>query len=440
LNPGLTLQLRRCTTGRLGRLVQLIEPHTEADPIAVHIQILIGLGNLIGGSPYFPVGATNHHAKENAVAVGRTAGGRKGTAWDESKRVLAGVDDEWTRSRVLGGLSSGEGLVHEVRDPKEEVRRKREDEEDTIARIGEEAWDEAGRKRGYRMEKVLVDAGATDKRLLVLESEFARTLKVMTREGSTLTAIIRQAWDGPNLRVMTKTPTVASGTHISIIGHVTSEELRRHLEDTDAANGFGNRFLWFGVRRSKFLPDGGNLNLDDLIPLLGDLRQAVSEARRIGMMSRDAEARELWYAEYERLSSGKPGLLGAMLSRAEAHVLRLSMLYALADGSAVIRRAHLEAALALWDYSERSARFIFGDAMGDPTADEILRFLRESEGWTTRNEITEHFKRNKSAAEITRALGVLARAGLAVSKKVKGEGRGRPTEQWRALGRGGVSK
>lgn len=73
-------------------------------------------------------------------------------------------------------------------------------------------------------------------------------------------------------------------------------------------------------------------------------------------MKRDDEARTLWWGIYEVLSEGKPGLLGAVISRAEAQVMRLSCLFALLDCSLVVRKPHLEAALAVWRYSEDSAR------------------------------------------------------------------------------------
>ena len=74
-------------------------------------------------------------------------------------------------------------------------------------------------------------------------------------------AVVRQAWDTGTLRTLTRNnPLTATDAHISIIGHITAEELRRHLTSTEAANGFANRFLWLPVRRSKQLPDGGNLD------------------------------------------------------------------------------------------------------------------------------------------------------------------------------------
>ena len=88
------------------------------------------------------------------------------------------------------------------------------------------------------------------KRLAVAEGEFANVLKVMAREGNTLSPVLRSAWDYGNLRSMTKNSEArATGAHISIIGHITKDELRRLLTETEQANGFGNRFLWLAVRR-----------------------------------------------------------------------------------------------------------------------------------------------------------------------------------------------
>lgn len=157
-------------------------------------------------------------------------------------------------------------------------------------------------------------------------------------------------------------------------------------------------------------------------------------ARSVGEMRRDAQARKLWHAVYGDLSEGKPGLLGAVTSRAEAQVMRLACLYALLDCSDVIRAEHLMAALAAWKYCEDSARFIFGDSLGDPTADEILRALRQHVDGMSRNDIREHFSRNKPSAEIGRALGVLQEYGLAkVVRDPVQEGQGRPTERWVAV-------
>ena len=354
--------------GVAGEVVRMIEPHSEADPAALLVQFLVAFGSAIGGSAHFDVEHAPHHANLFAVLVGETAKGRKGTSLNQIRSIFRGLEPEWEQKRVVSGLSSGEGLIWAVRDP--------------ISK--QERVSEGGTGSGYRT--VIEDEGVADKRLLVVEQEFSSALRVMERQGATLSAVLRDAWDNGGLSSLTKnSPARATGAHISVLAHVTRQELRRYLTETESANGFGNRFLWVCVKRSKCLPEGGRVDADSLSPALEHLRAAVEFARRAGEMHRDEEARSIWGKVYPDLSDGKPGLLGSVTSRAEAQVLRLSIIYALLDCSVAIRGEHLEAALAVWDYCLASARYIFGDSLGIPEADEILRELRRtSEGLSQR--------------------------------------------------------
>jgi hypothetical protein len=178
------------------------------------------------------------------------------------------------------------------------------------------------------------------------------------------------------------------------------------------------------VRRSKVLPFGGGAT-DDISGLIARLKAATDHARRTGnsRVSFDAEAARLWVSVYPRLSEGRPGLVGFMTSRAEAHTVRLALIYALLDCSERIRHEHLLAALAVWKYCEDSAVYVWGEALGDPTADEILRKLRASSEGLTRWDLMNHFSRNKSATELDRAIGVLAERGLIRSEKEDSGGR-----------------
>ncbi len=224
---------------------------------------------------------------------------------------------------------------------------------------------------------------------------------------------------------MTKnSPVKATDVHISIVGHATGDELRRYLSSTEAASGFGNRFLWVAVRRSKCLPDGGGAI--DMAPITKRFSEAVSFARAIEMMPRDDEARELWHGVYSQLSGDCPGLAGSLLARAEAQTMRLACLYALLDGSYQVKGCHLDAALALWDFCERSTRFIFGNSTGDPVADEMLEALRHRPGGMTRTEIRDLFGRNKSAERIARASKRASHCVLGEGSTVedRGEARG----------------
>lgn len=387
--------------GVAGEIARAIEPFSEADPAAVLIQFLVGFGNAVGAGPHSWVEATRHGVNENAAIVGSTAKARKGTSWGNSRAPLAFADPEWAEQRIKGGLASGEGLINEVRDA-----------------VGD-------------------DKGAADKRLLVFESELGGLFRVMARDGNNTSAVIRQFFDDGRAQVINKnSPIAASSAHVSLIGHITQEELTRYLDRTELANGFANRFLWICARRSKILPDGGRVPECQLQTAGRKVALALDFGRRHGVFERTSDAKEFWHSIYEQLSEGAPGLYGAVTSRAEAHVLRLSMIYAILDCSDGVQPKHLKAALALWDYADRSARYLFGDVIGDPVADPILKALKGAPEGMTRLLISNVLGRHRNSAQIDRALAMLERTGAArcVTRKTKG----RPQELWFALKRGGL--
>lgn len=400
--------------GLSGEIVRTIEPHSESDPVAILSQTLTAFGNCIGRKAHFVVEADHHPGNSFIVLVAPTSKGRKGTSWSQVRRLFWRADETWADKRIETGLSSGEGLIWAARD---EITR-------------QEPIKDKGRVVDY--QTVVVDPGIEDKRLLVVEAEFASTLKVMSREGNTLSPVIRQAWETGNLSTLTKnSPARATGAHISIIGHITKQELRRHLDSTEMANGFANRFLWICARRSKCLPDGGNLEDGVLNPMVQRLAEAARFASEVGRVQRDDAARQAWHTVYSELSGERTGLLGAITSRAEAQVTRLSLIYALMDCSLVIRLEHLKAALALWEYAEASARHIFGASLGDPMADALLTLLRNHPEGLTRTEIRDLFGRNKRASDIDRALGVLLEEGFARYQDENTAGR--PARRWFAV-------
>jgi hypothetical protein len=392
--------------GLAGEIVKTIEPYSEADPIGILTNILTSFGNVVGPTPYARVEETHHHLNLFVVQVGDTSKARKGTAWSTPKKMFRDIDSQWSDNRVTGGLSSGEGLVYNVRDPRYQTKPIRED----------------GKIVGY--EDVLVDKGEEDRRLLLIEEEFSQALKVMSREGNILSPIIRQAWDHGNLRSLTKNdPNRATGAHISIIAHITSGELLRHLTENEQTNGFANRFCWFWVTRSKCIAEADGVPAELLRPFTERLNDAVNFSRQVGEMRRNAEARAEWKLIYPDLSDAKPGLVGSMIARAEAQVLRLSCLYALLDKSPTIEVDHQRAALALWEYSEQSVKAVFGDLTGDPHIDTAKMALR-SKGVLTLTELHDLFGRNVTASEIERVIRTLVKMGLAELDTVTDE-RGR---------------
>jgi hypothetical protein len=276
-----------------------------------------------------------------------------------------------------------------------------------------------------------VDAGATDKRLMLVTEEFAGALRVMERAGNTLSPVLRDAWGTSKLQTLTKnSPIKATDSHTSIIGHVTDDELRAVLTKVEMANGFANRFLFAKVRRSKLLPHGGHLDFETLQDLGGRIATRLRQAQTLGRITMTDVAAEAWENNYADLSGDRPGLLGAILGRAEAQVIRLALIYALLDNKTQIDLLHLRAALAVWGFCEDSTTQIWGDMIGDDVADTILAALKTTGlAGLGRTEMSNLFSRHVSSARITMTLESLQRAGKA--ERMPGPTVGHGEQRWR---------
>lgn len=405
--------------GPAGQFVTLVAPHSEADLPALLLQYLAAAGNLFGHGAHVQVEGDQHPARLFVALVGESARGRKGTAWSRARQVAAKVDPDWTE-RIGGGLGSGEGPLWAVRD---EI-------------VKSVQIKEKGKATGRFIEEI-IDPGIPDKRLLIVETELSRHFDVMNRQGNTLSETIRRLWDGGTVRSMTKnTPLKATNPHVSLVGHVTRDELRRKMTDTEGANGWGNRILWVAVRRRQKLPFGGDLPYEDLVILQQELAEAVYAVRGWGeqTVTFTPEAAGVWEEAYHGdLSVERAGMLGAITARAEAQALRLAITYALLDASKVIDTCHLQAALAVWKYAAASATWAFADQLGDPLADTIHGALARATGrGISRSEIYALLGRNQPADRIDAALTTLLVRGLARFENEQTGGR--PAQRWYSTG------
>ena len=395
--------------GLAGEITSMIAPHTESDPVAILLTFLTLFGNAVGRGPHYQVEGDAHGGNLFVLLVGDTAKARKGTSFGRVNQIMIEADEVWAKNHIHTGLSSGEGVIWEVRD--------------AITKLGKDGSEE------------IIDAGCADKRLMVVEPEFASVLQVAKREGNIITRVLRDAFDGRNLATLTKnSPAKSTAPFISVLGHVTSGELQKTLDTTDMTNGFANRFLFSCVRRSKILPFGGNLGPDKISAKSRQVGDAIIAARRINQVTMSAPAAAAWVAVYPELSAAKLGMVGSLTARQEAHTVRLALLYALLEASDKIEPRHLSAALAVTEYSRASVEYIYGDTLGDAVADTILSALKAAgAGGLTRTEISNNFSRNCSRYQIDRALKDLAHLGRAKVSRDNSTG-GRPGEVWFATG------
>ena len=342
--------------GVAGEWVRLVDPHTEADPAATLLQFLIAFGNAAGRRAHFHIGATKHYLNLFGCLIGATNAGRKGTSLEGALLPIRLIDEAWADRCQATGLSSGEGLIDTVRDPQIQADQ-------------------------------MIDAGVQDKRLLVIETELAAPMQRMGRDGNTLSTIVRQAWDGGRLQTMTRgNPMRATDAHISIIAHITPEELRRLLTANEQTNGFANRFLWCFVHRSKYLPFGGRIDEALLGPIHAHLMDALefaAQPREI-VMSRDAAA--AWEGYYRQLTADLPGVVGAMTARGAPMVRRLACIYSCLDFSEKVELVHLEAAMAIWNHCRESVEYVFGNGDGGDLA-RLIDWIDNRGGSVTVREV-----------------------------------------------------
>lgn len=381
--------------GIAGRIVELATRESEADPAAVLFTALTFAAASFGPISYFPVSDTNHPARLFTCIAGQSAKARKGTS-------SSGVEKIFRKAEEIAGLkplevtpgpfSSGEGIVYVVRDPSETI------------------------KPGGAP-----DPGVMDKRLLGLLSEFAGTLAMMKRETNSVSAVLRAMWDKGTIKPVTKHNQIkTTNAHVNFVGHITIEELLTMLSQAEIWNGFGNRLLFVAARRPKHVPLGKPMPDREVESIARELGSAIKFAETCGRITFSVEAEEYWCSIYEELSSELPGLPGVILSRSEAQVVRLSMVYALLDKSCFVERKHLDAALAAWDYCTQSAFYIFGNPVKNPQEDRILEVLQSGKE-LTKTDIHDLFHRNVPAVHLSALLAKMEGTGKIIKN---GKGRG----------------
>jgi hypothetical protein len=221
--------------------------------------------------------------------------------------------------------------------------------------------------------------------------------------------------------------------HVSLIGHITLDELRDKIVQNDITNGFSNRMMWLVVKRAKVIPCPPPIfwkQYPGVIKSLLDVKVNLTLANSRSM-SWQKEALLEWHKYYHIKKDFGMGIVGPIIARSAPHVLRLSMLYAALDGVTLIRPEHLKAALAFVDYCERCAQWIFQERTGNKIADKILWNLeRRSQGMTRQEIQHETFSNHCNETTLNMALSQLVNAGL-IEVSYERAGNNKKIERWK---------
>lgn len=384
-----------CLYGLIGEVARAGSDTTEANPFAVALNFIAYLSAAVGRGPFLPVGNTYHHARIFGQHVGRTGRGRKGDAVSLIHRIdmaLRATDPFIAPQVHRGGLSSREGLVSLIHD-------------------------------GFTEGKNQVEP-IHDKRLWVVESEFANILQQSKRDGNTLSAALRDVWDGVSLKPATKSNRLwATDPHIALSVAITPSELRSLMASRELTNGFANRFVMIWAERTKTLPFPQATPAETVAALAGKVNAVLKftgadrpvevDVMRMGLTPAAARMySNLYRGELNDQSAGEK--VNALLERHAPVLLRLSMLFALTDHADQINERHIGAALAWVRYWRESVLYVFstevdevGSEVVNTNATKIIEFLQQR-GQATRAELTvECFQRHTTKSEIDAALDEL---------------------------------
>lgn len=331
--------------GILGEITAAGCANTEATATAMALHVLGRFTTLLGRAAYIPIGDQQRALSFFALVVGPTSHGRKGTSEELPARIFKQIADSNMIDRsfhlsVLGSLATGEGLIHQVRDC--------------------HVYPAQGRSPAH------TDPGVEDKRLFLAVSEFAGPLAQFKREGSTLSAVLRDAFDGKVLTIPTKTSfNRATGAHIVCVGSVPETEIAKELRDEDKTNGVANRFLMAWSARSKLVPlpppTDPQMVAHFAERIAGALRLAWARAPLCFDLT-DPALRDIWAQWYHgRATRGMPDSVAKLTARAELFARIFAALIALINGRVSVTLPDLQAAFAWVDYWEQTLLFVFSN-------------------------------------------------------------------------------
>ncbi len=381
-----------CLYGLVGEVARAGSKGNESNPFAIATNFLAYLSCAIGRGTFLQIGNTEHHPRIFSLHVGRSGRGRKG----DSLGLVIKID-ELIRAHApmlcpqihRGGLSSREGLAALIHD-------------------------------GYAQGSQEVPA-ITDKRLWVVESEFANVLQQSRRKGNTLSTALRDCWDGVCIKPATKNNRVfASNPHVCLSGAITPNELTALMSSKDLSNGFANRFLIVWAERTKITAFPQPTPAKEIEYLATRTREVLNFAKADSHLESNWLQMELspsgkWHygQMYRNVLAQDLGSerISAILERRAPMLLRLAMVFALCDLSTKIEIAHLDAALAWITFCSDSVQYVFSTAKEAALTERVsrnsnllLQYLSD-QGQATRSDILrECFKGHLNKLEIDACL------------------------------------
>lgn len=336
--------------GPCGELALRCARHIEVAPAAVLTQALAYTGAWAGWQRTLSGGGSARPVTPWVVVVGRSALGRKGTSHDEVAKAFAPATSAPVPNRLsmMSGFGSGEILVDAlVPDP----------------------------------------ANPGVARIVMVEAEYVGLLAATARKGSRLGQVLRNLFDFSTVETRSRghgSLAVPVGSYnVAVIGHAVAEELLIHLDHAAVYGGTANRMLWVWSerpeRRSFFAEVPQSIRDDFARSFAGTgLTAGLNGPARPLTMGTKATEHFDWTLRPRIENDSRVGLYAAATNRGPTLVARLAGCYAISRGSTTINNTDLDAAMAVWEYSVRTAGRLFGVRTGNGRVDSLVNELRSA--------------------------------------------------------------
>lgn len=336
-------QVDKMLYGLVGRIAKAGAAGKGLHPAPIALAFITYLSAAVSPRIRLPIADIYHPARIFSVHVGRSAMGGKGDSMALLKRIINYLDAKYPHLTPLfhsGGLSTREGLALKLHDGYEE--------------------------KGKQIPAVL------DKRLMIVESEFVKLLKLGKNDTNSILAVIRELWDyGGSIQPLTKTsPIRSTSPHIGIYGNITPDELKATININEIYGGTVNRFLFLFAERLEMITFPPETPEHLVINMAEDIAEVILWAKgnygldqeddcHVATLSEDAKL--LWEHEFPRLMKRYgSSVVAEATNRRAPYALRIALLFAITDKSLIITAEHLYAAIAWADASAQTAAYLFG--------------------------------------------------------------------------------
>ena len=371
-----------------GRTVKRLEPYSEANSLALLVQLMAVFVNVVGRNTYWCLSSVPKRLRIFALIIGPSAAGGKGTSYSLISYIMKKVAPDWHDNCRGSGVSSGEGIIHKIKDTGDPDQ---------------------------------------EKRLMVVEPEFSQILTAGKREGSTVSQIIRKAFDEDEFEIIKTEPIKSTNSHVGFLGQITPSETVKYTTRNDAESGLMNRFLFVDCIRTKYLPIPERIPEETERLIVEDLKRHIDFSKDLGEIGITPAGKEFWSIAYRDLATRPDNLFGKITARGAPIVRTLATAFALGSMKKEVTDTHLAKALEVWCHSEAKVAELFGNRFNDPIKNKTLDALMVRA--MSRSELLhETHKKNLSSGKLTEALKDLNEAKLI--KKIKD----RP-ETWIATGK-----